>query len=94
MIKRRFLFAALLLIPFQNTNTTDNRTAKTFMATRPIYQNINASQFLFHDAIYSDKNSLIQITPLYQKSMAYAANKEYFLINNKQSLRIKGSNYE
>jgi hypothetical protein len=83
--------------PFFKAAPIDRRvekTAQSFMFTRPVYQNVAAQNASYwHDAVYKkpcDMYQSIQIVPLYQQSITFRPAARYFLINEKNTLVVKG----
>ncbi len=78
----------------QSRDRRKERTGQSFMFTRPIYQNIAAQNAAYwHDAVYEKIGchlSSVQIMPMYQQSIDSHAPARYFLINQKDTLVVKG----
>lgn len=101
MKKNSFIF---LLALFFNTTTfscqscnddcsDDQYTARSFMFTRPVTQNITARNFAWHNLIHDRHgNSLaaFQIVGLYQRSISDKKTARYFLLGHKDCLKVSG----
>lgn len=87
-----FIFNALLYATFISTHYADHcHTSQTFMFTRPVYQNVAATSYALHNI--PTHGASIQALSLYQKSQKYEPVAAYFLLNNKQKIRVAGDNH-
>ncbi len=97
-MKKLLMFSLATIIPLYSFSPTliiedDNIFARSFMFTRPAYQNVAAQQQLWHDMVFHecDQRSLrIQAIPLYQKSIHSERIDRYFLFHHKNVLTVKG----
>ena len=76
------------------SNRKVKKTSQSFMFTRPVFRNIAAQTSTFwHDAVYDKPGCLlssIQVLPIYQQSITSQETAQYFLLNHKDTVVIKG----
>jgi hypothetical protein len=71
------------------------KTSQTFMFTRPVYQNVGATTFLWRNSIADERgcvNGAARIISLYQKSLESNKVSKYFSLKCKDTLLIAGDN--
>lgn len=65
------------------------KTSQSFLLTRPAYDNVQALQFLWRDALAEDK-SIFRVTPIYQKSFRDKRLARLFLLKCQSDILVAG----
>jgi hypothetical protein len=68
---------------------------RTFMYTRPIYRNVGAQLFIWHDMIFNHTRCTdfsFQVMPMFGETFNPSKQSRYFLFDNKEFLSVKGDN--
>lgn len=88
-------FAIFLLITYVfSANAKKFTTSRSFLFYRPIYQNVAAVESLWHNIVHQkeDLSLGMQAIGLYHKSLDRDRIGNYFLLNCKNCITIKGDN--
>ena len=87
----------ILLLIFATINCSavveqTKKTGQSFIYSRPLHHNIFAKKMFWQEVVHNedDKNKRFQVIPIFQKSEPYEKLKEYFLLENKSSIVVKG----
>ena len=91
MKKTSFLILVLALTTIHSLNAVNTKTGKSFMFTRPLYHNVNIERAIWHGLMDTkEKQTRIQIIPIFQKSFESESIKKYFLLGDKTELLVTG----
>lgn len=73
----------------QTAMAARSKTSQSFLLTRPAYDNVEAQQFLWRDAV-GEEQSVFKVTPIYQKSTNDKKLARYFLLDCQEEIVVAG----
>ena len=97
-MKKQYKILLLIFATLSCSATVEQtkKTGKSFIYNRPLHHNTLAKKMLWQNLVNNEdnKNFRFQAIPIFQKSTASEELKEYFLLNNKSSIIVKGDEAE